>query len=80
MRFIKINHENKVVSIRHGKDILEGEIQSDTGELGQIMLEDGTFITPEPEPMKPQTSIKEHIYAENLYQTALLEMQMLGGI
>lgn len=27
-----------------------------------------------------ETSLEEQIYAENLYQTALLEMQMLGGM
>lgn len=35
------------------------------------------YLPPEPE---PQTSLEEQIYAENLYQTALIEMQMLGGI
>ena len=30
--------------------------------------------------LEPQVTIDEQIYAENLYQTALLEMQMLGGI
>lgn len=30
--------------------------------------------------IEPQPTIEEQIYAENLYQTALLEIQMLGGV
>lgn len=30
--------------------------------------------------VEPQTTLDEQIYAENLYQTALLEMQALGGM
>ncbi len=81
MRFIKLDENNKVISIRYGKSIVEEEIQSDLGELGQIMQSDGTFIddqTPQPDSVP---SLQEQIYAESLYQTALLEMQqMLGGI
>ena len=58
--------------------------------------EDGSYIVTEylsgaivrtikpsdsPTPEEPWTTLKEQIYAENLYQTALLEMQqMLGGM
>lgn len=80
MRFIKLNEDKKIISIRHGKLIVEGEIQSDVGELGQIMQEDGTFIDAPDEPIEQQATIEEQILAENQYQTALLEMQMLGGI
>lgn len=34
----------------------------------------------EVQPAEPQTTLEEQIYAENLYQTALLEMQALGGV
>ena len=44
MRFITLSSENKVLSIRNGISIVEGEIQSDIGELGQILQPDGTFI------------------------------------
>ena len=44
MRFIRLDNQNKIVSIRHGKSIVDGEIKSDIGELGQIMQLDGTFI------------------------------------
>ena len=43
MRFIKIDSDNKVFSIRNGHSIVENEIQSDTGEIGQIRQTDGKF-------------------------------------
>ena len=49
-RYIKLDENNVVIGIRYGKEIVEGEIQSDIGELGQIMQPDGTFVNPEPEP------------------------------
>lgn len=49
MRYITINGNNKVVSIRQGKKIVEGEIQSKYGLIGQIMLEDGKFMYDEEE-------------------------------
>lgn len=52
-RYIILDENNKIMSIRYGKEIVEREMQSDTGELGQIMQPDGTFITPEPEPIEP---------------------------
>lgn len=33
-----------------------------------------------PEPTEPRPTIEQQILAENQYQTALLEMQMLGGM
>lgn len=53
MRFIRLDENNKILSIRIGQEIVEGEIQSDIGELGQIRQEDGTFITPETEVVTP---------------------------
>ena len=50
-RYIRFDEDGKVVSVRYGGEITEGEIQSDTGELGQIMQPDGTFIDAEPEPI-----------------------------
>lgn len=80
MRFIRLDKNNKVVSVRIGNERLDGEIQSDIGKLGQFMQEDGTFIDAPVEPIKPQTTIEEQILAETQYQTALLEIQMLGGM
>ena len=51
-KYITLNTENKVIGIRWGKSIVEDEIQSETGELGQIYNK-GSFVddtTPEPEP------------------------------
>lgn len=50
MRVIKII-DNRVVeakTVLNSYILKENEIQSDTGEIGQIMQSDGTFITPEP--------------------------------
>lgn len=80
MRFVTLNKDNVVTSIRIAKEIVEGEIRSDVGELGQIMQSNGTFIDAPVEPIEPQATTEEQILAENQYQTALLEMQMLGGI
>lgn len=44
MRFITLDENGKIISTRKAKTIVEGEIQSDIGELGQIMQPDGTFI------------------------------------
>lgn len=51
-RYITLDANNKVSNIRYAKVIIEDEIQSDIGEIGQIMQIDGTFITPEPEPVE----------------------------
>lgn len=49
-RYIRLDEDNKIIAVRYGKEIVEGEIQSDIGELGQIMQPDGTFIDADPEP------------------------------
>lgn len=77
MRLITLDDNNKVVSVRFGNKIVGGEIHSEVGEVGQIMLEDGTFITPEPENIGSLPTIEEEILYENKYQTLLLEMGML---
>lgn len=59
MRFITLDENNKVKRIREADEIVDGEIQSDTGELGQIMQPDGTFITPEPESVEPVPTLEE---------------------
>lgn len=79
MRFILLEND-KVIGVRYGSEKLEGEVQSDLGELGQIMQTDGTFITPESLPIESQPTIEEQILYENKYQTMLLEMTTLGGM
>ena len=53
-RYIRLDENNRVVSIRYGSEIVDGEIESNVGELGQIKQGD-TFVTPEPEPEPEQT-------------------------
>jgi hypothetical protein len=55
MRFIKLDKDNKVIAIRQGESIIEGEIQSDRGELGQIKKIDGTFVDLEVEELEKIT-------------------------
>lgn len=52
MRFITLDENNRVIAIRNGKAIVDGEIQSHIGQLGQIRQEDGTFIN-DPTPIEP---------------------------
>lgn len=75
MRFIRLDENNRVISVRIGAEIVEGEIQSDIGECGQIMQADGTFVTPEPEPEPQLPTIEERLEALEL---AMLEV-VLGG-
>ena len=79
-RYIKVNDDGKIIAVRYGHEIAIGEIESEIGELGQIMQSDGTFIDPLLEPEECYITIDEQMYAEILYQTALLELQMLGGM
>lgn len=60
-KYIILNEDNMVVSIRWANEIVEGEIQSDIGELGQIMQPDGSFITPEPEPVVPMPTLEDKV-------------------
>jgi len=78
MRFIKLNSESVVIAIRFGTEIVDGEIQSDNGELGQRMLSDGTFEDVPIETIEPTPSIEEEILFENKYQTMLLEMASMS--
>ena len=39
----------------------DGEIQSDIGELGQIMQPNGTFTDPEPESATPQPTLEDKV-------------------
>lgn len=80
MRFITIDSNNKIVGIRYGAVKVMGEIESEEGELGQVMQADRSFITPEPEIIEQQATIEEQILAESQYQAALLEMNMMGGM
>lgn len=60
-RFIAIDKDQVVISVRYGQNELTNEIESELGEVGQIMQPDGTFIDPEPAPVEPQTSLEDKI-------------------
>ena len=60
-RYIRLNENNVVVGIRYGSEIVEGEIESDIGELGQIMQPDGTFVNLEPEPTRESNPVIERL-------------------
>lgn len=53
-RYIRVDETGKVVAVRYGSEIVDGEIKSDTGEIRQIMQPDGTFIDGEPDPIEPE--------------------------
>jgi len=78
MRFIILSENNTVVGVREGASIAGSELQSDTGELGQIMRPDGTFITPEPVPVVPVPSLEEQF--ESLKQDNLILMDVLAAM
>lgn len=82
MRFIRLDENNRVISIRYGPSIVDGEIQSDTGELGQIMMPDGTFIDPEPEQIPSQETIEEKLerLEQQLQETTLIQYDALATI
>lgn len=48
MRFILLDDNKIVIGTREGEFIASGEIESNLGEIGQVMQEDGTFKTPIP--------------------------------
>lgn len=58
-RYITLGENNEIIGIRFGKQIVEGEIQSGLGEIGQIMQPDGTFVTPEPESIESLPTLED---------------------
>ena len=75
-RFIRLDENKVVIGIRNGSTIVEGEIESVAGELGQIMQKDGTFITPEPLPTEPKITLDQKV--EQLQQDNLILMDALA--
>jgi hypothetical protein len=63
-RYILLDSNNKVKAERYGPTIVEGEIESEIGEVGQIMQDDGTFIddlTPIEQPPSRMDLMQEQI-------------------
>lgn len=75
-RYIILDSNNKVIAIRTGPSIVEGEIQSYIGEIGQIMQADGTFIDDPTPPPTPQPTLEEQIAA--LKEDNLILMDVLA--
>lgn len=76
MRIIKLNDNNVVVGLRDGTLLYENEIQSDTGVLGQIMQDDGTFIDPSTEPIERQPTLDDRLTSiENTLDILLLKQE-----
>lgn len=64
MRVITLDTNKKVISIKNVLDnyILQvDEIKSDIGEIGQIQQTDGSFITPTPTPVTPQSTLEDKV-------------------
>lgn len=59
MRFITLDGDNKVIGIRNGSTICDGETQSDLGDSGQIMQEDETFIDDPQDEIRRQQALIE---------------------
>lgn len=75
MRFITIKN-NKVASVRNGTKKVKGEVESEKGEPGQILQEDGTFKNPEQEKAKP--TLQEEM--EMLKEQNIILMDALATI
>lgn len=59
MRYIRLNENNKITSIRYGESIVNGEIESEFGELGQLMQHNGTFIDDPQDEIDRQNALKQ---------------------
>jgi len=64
MRVITLDSNKKIISVKNVDEdyVLESnDIISEIGDIGQVQQEDGTFITPEPTPTQPQTTLEDKI-------------------
>ena len=86
-RYITLDDNNKVIGVRWGATILEGELEIEGGALGQIMQPDGTFVNdpaPQPEPLPTLQEQIEGLKQDNIIlmdaiATLFEEILMLGG-
>lgn len=60
-RYITLDDNNIIISIRCGNERVGNEILSDKGEIGQKLLEDGTFVDVEQEEVKEEISMEDKI-------------------
>lgn len=78
MRVVTITN-NVVTSIKNvtnGYIIQNDEVESEKGELGQILQKDGTFINPEPVPNEPRITIEDKVV--QLQQDNIILMDALA--
>lgn len=68
-RYIRFNEDNLIISVRWGSEIVDGEIESEHGEIGQRLV-DGEFIDVPVEPQTPIETMEEKI--------ARLEQQVMN--
>lgn len=77
MRVITLDINKAVISIKNVGDnyvLKENDIVSNIGEVGQIMQEDGTFITPQPVPQPKLLTL------EDLNQNQLTVMDAIASL
>lgn len=76
MRVIKITSGiiSEVKYLSDDYNLKENEFFSESGELGQQKLLDGTFVNVDQEVVVSEPTIEEKILFEMQYQTTLLEM------
>ena len=79
-RFITLNTNKKVNGIRCGETIVEGETESELGEMGQILQEDGSFIddTTPIKPIVPQPTNQEILDKQVAIEA--LAMSIMSGV
>ena len=78
MKFIKLDEQNKVIVTRIGMEIVEGEIESELGEIGQIRQLDGTFI--EDTTVIPQPNIPTNAEIAQMISDLQADLMIAGVI
>jgi len=64
-RYITLDTNKKVDGVRYGDTIVDGEIESILGEIGQIQQPDGSFIN-DTTPLPPQPKSEVEIDTERI--------------
>lgn len=74
-RYVRLDVDGRIISIRIGPSICDGEIETESGEMGDIIQPDGSFITPVPLPIEPILSIEDRLTEiENTQDLILLKL------
>lgn len=76
-RYIILDDNNIVISVREGTEIVENEIESTLGELGQKRLEDGNFISL---PIEPQPHIPSNTEIAQMISDLQADLIIAGVI